>query len=86
MLDQIARKLFQDLSAALPKDTRDLPEQEIKAMISAALKRLNLVTRDEFDAQSAVLLRTREKIEHLEALLAEQLNANSRSEKTHSKD
>ena len=40
-------------------------------MLSAFFARLDLVTREEFDIQRQVLLRTREKLEKLEAQLAE---------------
>jgi len=38
---------------------------------------MNLVTREEFDVQSAVLQRTREKLDKLEALLDTQLKQNA---------
>jgi BMFP domain-containing protein YqiC len=46
-------------------------EKNLKAMLSAFFARLDLVTREEFDIQRQVLLRTREKLEKLEAQLAE---------------
>ena len=46
-------------------------EKNLKAMLSAFFARLDLVTREEFDIQRQVLLRTREKLERLEAKLAE---------------
>jgi BMFP domain-containing protein YqiC len=46
-------------------------EKNQKAMLSAFFARLDLVTREEFDIQRQVLLRTREKLERLEAKLAE---------------
>jgi BMFP domain-containing protein YqiC len=46
-------------------------ENHARATVMSVLARLDLVTRDEFDAQQAVLLRTREKVEALEAKLAE---------------
>lgn len=44
---------------------------EIKALLQSMLSKLNLVSREEFDAQQAVLLRTRTKLEQLEKQLAE---------------
>ena len=41
----------------------------IKAVITSALGRLDMVSREEFDAQSAVLQRTREKVNALEIQL-----------------
>ena len=48
---------------------RDL-EDNFKAVLQSGLARLDLVTRQEFDVQAAVLRRTREKLEALEARLA----------------
>jgi len=55
---------------------RDDVEQHVRMAVTSVLDRLDLVTREEFDAQSAVLTRTREKVEALEkrvAALEEQL-------------
>ncbi len=46
-------------------------EHQAKATVMAVLSRLDLVTRDEFDAQQAVLMRTREKVDALEKKVAE---------------
>ena len=46
-------------------------ERNLRAMLSSVFARLDLVTREEFDVQSAVLARTREKLVALEARLAE---------------
>ncbi|WP_417581046.1 accessory factor UbiK family protein [Nitrincola sp.] len=55
--------------------TRELPgqqavQQQLQSMLQQTLSRLDLVTREEFDAQQAVLLRTREKLEALEKQVA----------------
>lgn len=55
--------------------TRELPgqqavQQQLQAMLQQTLSKLDLVTREEFDAQQAVLLRTREKLEVLEKQVA----------------
>ena len=68
-------KLFQDLSAKLSEliansPARDL-EKNARALLTGFLSRLELVTREEFDVQSEVLRRTREKLEQLEAKVAE---------------
>jgi BMFP domain-containing protein YqiC len=49
---------------------RDL-EQNFKGVLQSQLARLDLVTREEFDVQSAVLKRTREKLGALERRLTE---------------
>ena len=46
-------------------------EKNLRAMLTALFSRLDLVTREEFDVQSQVLARTREKLAQLEAKLAE---------------
>ncbi|NQZ29915.1 MAG: accessory factor UbiK family protein [Oceanospirillaceae bacterium] len=57
---------FSSLMSNLPKGA-DLPGQyQLKSLMQSALAKLDLVTRDEFDAQTAVLARTRQKVEALE--------------------
>lgn len=46
-------------------------ETNLRAMLASAFAKLDLVTREEFDVQAAVLARTREKLGRLEARLAE---------------
>jgi hypothetical protein len=41
-------------------------EAQARATVMTVLSRLELVTREEFDAQQAVLMKTREKVEALE--------------------
>jgi BMFP domain-containing protein YqiC len=65
--------LAQRLSGSLPKGLQALHEdidRNLRASLQAGLARLDLVTREEFDVQTAVLGRTREKLEKLEALVA----------------
>jgi len=72
MLDS---KVLDDLSARVAAAFAATPardvEKNLKAMLTGALARLDLVTREEFDVQARVLLRTREKIDALEARVAE---------------
>ena len=72
MLDS---KILDDLSARVAAAFAAIPvrdaEKNLKAMLSGALAKLDLVTREEFDVQARVLLRTREKLEALEARVAE---------------
>ncbi len=44
-------------------------EKNLRALLASALDRLNIVTREEFELQAEVLLRTREKLETLEKRL-----------------
>lgn len=71
MIDQLAKQLFQDMQQKFSDLESSPSASQLKAIIESGLKRLNLVTREEFDAQTAVLLRTREKLELLETKLAE---------------
>lgn len=64
----------EQLRALLP-DSAGHAQEEIRAtlkvFLESMLARMNLVTREEFDAQAALLARTREKLEQLEALVSE---------------
>ena len=69
-IDDLARRLAE----VMPEGIRTLQadvEENVRTVLKAGLARLELVTREEFDVQQAVLLRTREKLETLEARLAE---------------
>ena len=69
-LDELARQLAE----SVPQNLRDLGEdleRNFKSLLHAGLERMELVTREEFDVQAAVLERTREKLETMEARLAE---------------
>ncbi|MCB1553163.1 MAG: accessory factor UbiK family protein [Xanthomonadales bacterium] len=65
-LDDLARRLNELVPPGLDRAGQDL-EKHFKAALQAGLQRLDLVTREEFDVQRAVLLRTRQKLEELEA-------------------
>jgi ubiquinone biosynthesis accessory factor UbiK len=64
-IDDLARRLSELVPPSL-KDARADIEQNMKATLQAGLAKLDLVTREEFEVQRAVLLRTREKIDALE--------------------
>lgn len=57
---------FGHLVPDVARVAKDDLEQHAKLAVMTVISRLDLVTRDEFDAQSAVLQRTREKVEQLE--------------------
>lgn len=69
MIKDLAQRLFAELQQQLPTGADSLPQRELHIALQAALARLDLVTREEFDAQAAVLLRTRLKLEALEQQL-----------------
>lgn len=65
--------LAQRLAALMPRDpgaAREDLASTFRATLQAGLSRLNLITREEFDVQRLVLLRTREKVEALEKQIA----------------
>lgn len=69
-IDEIARRLLESVPPALRTVQRDL-ETNFRAVLRSSLAKLDVVTRDEFDTQTRVLQRTREKLEQLEARLRE---------------
>ncbi len=68
-IDELARRLLERVPPALRSMQRDL-ESNFRAVLREGLGKLDLVTRDEFDAQTRVLERTRARLEELEARLA----------------
>lgn len=69
-VETIASKLAEAVPEGLRSVREDL-EQNFRAVLRASLARLDLVTREEFEVQRAVLGRTRQKLEALEAKLKE---------------
>jgi BMFP domain-containing protein YqiC len=67
-IDELARRLLERLPPALRSMQADL-ESNFRAVLRERLSKLDLVTRDEFDAQTRVLERTRAQLEALEARL-----------------
>jgi len=64
--------LVQQLFDAIPPGVKNMPDdmrKNFRDILQGAFHRLDLVTREEFDAQVAVLHRTREKLEALEKKL-----------------
>ncbi len=70
IIDDLARKLSDSVPQGLRSLEQDVREN-FKGILKAGLTRLDLVTRDEFEVQAAVLRRTREKLEALEKQIAE---------------
>ena len=67
-IDELTRKLSDSLPPGLSEAKKEA-EASFKAILSGAFEKMKLVTREEFDAQCAVLARTREKLEALEKRL-----------------
>jgi hypothetical protein len=70
IIDDLARRLAGSVPEGVSALRRDL-EQNFKGVLQSQLARMDLVTREEFDVQAAVLKRTREKLAALEKRLAD---------------
>lgn len=69
-IDDLARRL----STLVPpgvREGREEMQQNFKSVLQTGLSKLDLVTREEFEVQRAVLLRTREKLEELQRTVSE---------------
>ena len=69
-LDELARRLSSLVPPSL-RDGREEMQENFKAVLQSGLTKLDLVTREEFEVQRAVLLRTREKLEELQRTVAD---------------
>ena len=80
-LDDLARRLSNLVPPSL-RDSRDELTENFKSVLQSGLAKLDLVTREEFEVQRAVLLRTREKLDELQRTVADlesQVDANNTS-------
>ncbi len=71
-MNDTLEELTKRISSLIPGDVKymqDDIENNVRSLLQATLSKMNLVSREEFDVQSAVLLRTREKLEQLEKQL-----------------
>ena len=69
-LDELTDRLV----GLLPRGIRDMQtdvEKNIRALLQSTFAKMDLVTREEFEVQTAVLARTREKLEQLEKQIHE---------------
>jgi BMFP domain-containing protein YqiC len=69
-LDELARRLAESVPESVKAFGRDL-EGNFKAVLQAQLAKLDLVTRQDFDVQSAILQRTQAKLTELEGRVKE---------------
>jgi BMFP domain-containing protein YqiC len=69
-LEELTKRIS-DLLPSNVKHMQDDVESNVRSLLQSALSKMNLVTREEFDVQSAVLQRTREKLELLEKQITE---------------
>ena len=69
-IEDLARKLAEALPEGL-RSMREDVEESFRSVLKTGIGKLDLVTREEFEVQEAVLARTREKLEALEERLKE---------------
>ena len=69
-IDSITKRLLNILPTSMQDVQKDI-EKNIHAVLQATFAKMELVTREEFDVQSRVLARTREKLEVLEKQVQE---------------
>jgi hypothetical protein len=69
-IENLAKKLAESVPEGL-RSMRDDLETNFRGVLQSGISKLDLVTREEFEIQEAVLARTREKLERLEAKLEE---------------
>jgi len=66
-LEDLSERIREFLAASPTKDL----EKNLRALLSGAFARLDLATREEFELQTRVLSRTREKLAELERRVVE---------------
>ncbi|WP_415899816.1 accessory factor UbiK family protein [Neptuniibacter sp. QD48_11] len=66
LIEGLSEQFSKLLSGENKLPGQDELQQQVKAVLQGTFDRLDIVSREEFDAQKAVLLRTREKVETLE--------------------
>ena len=74
MTNDALENLTKRISSLIPGDVKHLQEDiegNVRSLLQSTLTKMNLVTREEFDVQSAVLQRTREKLEELEKVVSQ---------------
>ena len=67
-IDELARRLADSVPQGL-RSVKDDLEKNFRSVLNSGLGKLDLVTREEFEVQEAVLARTRQKLEALEERL-----------------
>jgi BMFP domain-containing protein YqiC len=77
LLEGLSQQISQLMDSARDISAAADLQPQVEALLKGAFNRMDLVTRDQFDAQAAVLARTRTKLEQLERQLAE-LEKNSK--------
>ena len=74
MTNDVLEDLTKRISSLFPGDIKHMQadiENNVRSLLQSTLTKMNLVTREEFEVQSAVLQRTREKLEELEKIVSQ---------------
>ena len=69
-IDNIADRIANAIPPGL-NNFKDDMEKNVHALLQSALSKLDLVSREEFEVQKAVLAKTRSRLEDLEKRVAE---------------
>ena len=72
-MNETLEQLTKRISSLIPGDVKHMQddiESNIRSLLQSTLTKMNLVTREEFDIQKALLARTREKLEHMDRRLS----------------
>ncbi len=73
MIKDKIEEVLSEISDALPKDIQNFKqeiENNLRATLNASFSKIDLVTREEFDIQTALLQRTRVQLDELQKKLA----------------
>jgi BMFP domain-containing protein YqiC len=65
LIDDLSRKLSESLPPGVDR-MKNEAEEQFRLVLARSFEKMNLVSREEFDTQTAVLKRTREKLEQLQ--------------------
>ncbi|MDN5872658.1 MAG: accessory factor UbiK family protein [Nitrococcus sp.] len=68
-LDELARRFTESLPPGMREFQQEV-EQNVRAAMQSVFARMDLITRDEFDAQAKTLARTRARLQELERQVA----------------
>lgn len=82
---QKIEQIIQQVQNSLPQGMKELgkdAEAKFKQVLQAQLAKLDVVTREEFDVQTQVLMRTREKLSELEKRVDALLQAENQGQET----
>ena len=72
--DTLVNRIIELISERMPEGVAELSQdlrQNLNAVLTESLGRMDLVTREEFEIQTRVLARTRQRLEQLESQLLE---------------